>query len=706
MSQKRTFLKPLRVEIYERCYRLLYVLLIATSLVTKSLTSIALAFLLCALTSLNSNAIELGSTELSLNLAPEVSVLKDSTGKLSYEQVKNIQIAGKFEPAMLNGNDINFGFTKDTYWLKWTLSKSNEAPSEWLLSIPYQTLDHIVFYAPNKKPVVTGNLEPFDSKPIPGRFFTFPIELSEKPQTFYLQVRSEYALTVPLTLWQPNAFFENTQSTTALQALYFGELITLILYNLLIYLSIKDKKFLLYSLFAMSMGLAMFSGNGFGRLYLWQNSPGWDEVSQCVFLSITTIFGILFTKYFLNTRSCTPKLNIALSLFLVGFVAIATLLPLSNHLGFGTSYLYLAFGLLIPIASITFIAVGWVALRSGQREARYFLLAWGTLWIGAFIAAFRAHGLLPSNTFTNYAVQISSALEMLLFSFALADRMRIERIKKEEAQLKALQAEHSLVKSLRDNEKNLELMVLNRTNQLNESLVIERKLNSQYSRFNSLISHEFRTPLNLIESQIALFKREVAQGIDNSPIRFTMLTGATHRLADLFERWVKGDRLNYALDRADPKNIAIDDWLPTIVANLQNYQKEHVLIYEEGTNATIFADGHLLQTALINLVDNACKYSSKHSTVKISIQRKPGMTGICVSDTGIGIDPQDQASIFDEYFRVNPNTGASGIGLGLAFVKKIANLHQGTIEIKSEVGQGSSFCLWFLNKPAEAPKPS
>ena len=673
---------------------------------TKFLSSIALAFFLCILALVDCSAIEPGTAKQSFNLAPDVLVLKDPTGKLDYEQILSPEYSEKFKRVVLNGNDVNFGFTQDAYWLKWTLSRSGNAPSEWLLSIPFQTIDHITFYAPNKKPVITGNLEPFDSKPIPGRFFTFPIELNEKPQTFYLQVRSEYALTIPLTLWQPNAFFENTQSTNTLQALYFGELITLILYNLLIYLSIKDKKFLLYSLFAISMGLAMFSGNGFGRLYLWQNSPRWDEVSQCVFLSITTIFGILFTKCFLNTRSCTPKLNLALSLFLVGFMAIATLLPLSNHLGFGTSYLYLAFSLLIPITSITFIAVGWVALRSGQREARYFLLAWGTLWVGAFIAAFRAHGLLPSNTFTNYAVQISSALEMLLFSFALADRMRIERIKKEEAQFKALQAEHSLVKLLRDNEKNLEIMVLNRTNQLNESLAIERKLNSQYSRFNSLISHEFRTPLNLIESQIALFKREVAQGIDNSPIRFTMLTGATHRLADLFERWVKGDRLNYALDRADPKNIAIDDWLPTIVANLQNYQKEHVLIYEEGTNATIFADEHLLQTALINLVDNACKYSSKHSTVKISIQRKPEMTGICVSDTGIGIDPQDQASIFDEYFRANPNTGASGIGLGLAFVKKIANLHQGTVEVKSEVGQGSSFCLWFLDKSAETSKLS
>lgn len=295
---------------------------------------------------------------------------------------------------------------------------------------------------------------------------------------------------------------------------------------------------------------------------------------------------------------------------------------------------------------------------------------------------------------------------MLLFSFALADLMRIERIKKEGAQLKALKAEQALVESLLDNEKNLELTVRNRTKELDESLAIERKLNSQYSRFSSLISHEFRTPLNLIESQVALFKREVAQGIDNSSIRFSMLTGATHRLAELFERWVKGDRLNYALDRAEPKNIAIDDWLPTIIANLQNYQKEHVLIYEEDTNATIFGDEHLLQTALMNLVDNACKYSPKHSTVKISIQRKHGMTGICVIDVGIGISQQDQALIFDEYFRANPSTGVSGIGLGLAFVKRIADLHQGTVEVKSEVDQGSSFCLWFLDKPAETPKLS
>lgn len=665
--------------------------------VIKLLASLVIVIGAFALPFTQCNAIELTANSQSANLAAEVLALRDPSGKLTYSEIKSFEDARKFSLAPLNGNDINFGFTQDTYWLKWTLSRPKDAPSEWLLSIPYQTIDHIVFYAPNKKAVITGNAMPFDSKPIPGRFYTFPVEVDTSPQEFYLQVRSEYALTVPLIIWQPSAFIKNTEVLTALQALYFGELLTLILYNLLIYLSIRDSRFLLYSLFATSMGLAMFAGNGFGRLYIWQDSPGWDEISQCVILNIATIFGILFTKVFLNTRSFARRTNLLMSTMLVAFLVIAILLPLFKQLSFSTSYLYLGFSLLSLIASITFIAVGILALKAGKQEARYFLLAWGVLWIGAIIAALRAHGVLPSNPFTNYAIQISSALEMLLFSFALADRMRIERIKKEEAQLKTLQAEHALVESLQNSEKNLELMVRNRTKELDESLTIERKLNSQYSRFNSLISHEFRSPLNLIESQIALFKREVERGIDNSSIRFSMLTGATHRLADLFERWVKGDRLNYALDRLDKKAIVVDDWLPAIVANLQNYHLEHVLIYEESTNAIIFADEQLLQTAFMNLVDNACKYSPKHSTVRISIHRLQNMTGICVSDQGMGINPQDQDLIFDEYFRANPNTGASGIGLGLAFVKKIVKLHQGKINVESAVNQGSSFYLWFPN---------
>ena len=109
----------------------------------------------------------------------------------------------------------------------------------------------------------------------------------------------------------------------------------------------------------------------------------------------------------------------------------------------------------------------------------------------------------------------------------------------------------------------------------------------------------------------------------------------------------------------------------------------------------IWADEQLLNILLLNLIDNACKYSPSDSTVRIETRYRPNMTGIAVIDQGRGIPKQFHEEIFVEYFRVNPESKVPGTGLGLPFVKRIVSLHGGDIELISGAGQGSTFCVWL-----------
>lgn len=645
------------------------------------------------------NALTVDESSSGINLASKVALLADPSGKLTINDIRSSAISAQFQPADPFGQDLNFGFTNSTYWIRLTLSRTEAASHDWVLSVPFQSIDALTFYTSDKQPVVTGNLLPFSSRPIKDPFYAFPIQLDTTPQVFYLQAKSAYALTLPLVLWTAQDFFEQAQNSSFIQALYFGELLALVLYNFLIFLYLRNKSFIFYTLFGVAMGMAMFAGNGYGRLYLWPDAPYWDGVAQYACLSLAALFGILFTNSFLQTQKNTPRLRKILLAMAVCFVLIATLLPVARVIGLPVNILFITFALAAPTTTLLFVLTAFLALSAGQREARFFLLAWGILWVSGFIAAMRAFGVVPSTPFTNYAVQIGSAIEMLLLSFALGYQIRVERQAREKMQEEKLAVEQTLVKSLKESEEKLESTVALRTSALQESLANETKLREMYVRFGAFISHEFRNPLNLIESQVALFRRERERQIDNGGQRLNIIGSATHQLAELFNRWLETDKLNHALTKAEVTRSRLDDWLPDFIGALQQLHEHHVLQLTPFDAAiTLDADVRLVKTALINLIDNACKYAEAHTNVVIALVSHAGQTGISMRDQGCGIPAEERPRIFDEYYRCEATSNIRGIGLGLAFVKQIMELHGGTVTLESTPGEGSCFTLWFPNR--------
>lgn len=632
------------------------------------------------------------------NPAKFAQVLQDSTSRLGYQQIQTDAYQKVFFPAKVSGQDLNFGFTQDTYWIKLSLARSSGLQDNWILSIPYQTLDRVVLYPPGQPAVETGNLQPFDSRPIKDRFFIFPIQLGAEPQDFYLQVHSQYSLTLPIEIWSPQAFYEQSQERSILQGVYFGELLALLIYNFILFLYLRDKTFLFYTLFGVSIGLAMFAGNGYGRVYFWQEMAQWDQVAQCTCLSFASLFGICFTKYFLKTAANSPMLDKVLTGLAVCFLLISALLPVSHYTAFLMEYLFISFAVIAPLTTLIMFAAGVMALRAGRWEARFFLLAWGVLWAGGFIAAMRSFGFVPSMPITNYAVQISSGIEMLLLSFALADRIRMERQANELTQLEKLSVEKELVRTLKDAEQRLESTVAMRTIELENSLASERNMRQMLTRFGAFISHEFRNPLNQIESQVALYKREKLRQIDNGDKRLSAISGATRHLAELFDRWLKAARMNYELNRADAEVIQLKDWLLSFMRAIEPLYPENTFVCEPPTETRLFADPRLLNSALLNLIDNACKYSEKGSVVHVAVETNDDMTGIAVIDRGKGISLENQTKIFEEYVRIEANKSVFGLGLGLAFVQQIMRLHGGRVGLHSLSGAGSTFIMWFPNQ--------
>lgn len=400
----------------------------------------------------------------SVALGPHVSVLEDPGGLLALADVKRRQ--NLFQPLGLRDDAaINFGYSSSTWWLRVELAADPSATHDWLLEVAFPTLDSVEYFGPSGERMVAGDHLPFASRPLLHRNFVFPVHLDETGVgTIWLRVASEGTLTVPLRLWRQSAFWQESMASYALLSLYFGMLLALALYNLLLWISLRDRNYLTYVLFATSMAVGQLSLNGLGNQFLWPDWPAWGDLAFSTGFAATGLFGALFTRGFLETRRNLPRLDGAI-IGLAGLFAVCAVAPLLAP--------YRLAAILTSLTGVTFSLVAVLAAircwRAGQPGARIFLLAWTALLAGVVVVGLRNLNLLPTTFLSFYAIQIGSALEMVLLSFALAERINDLQREKDAAQGEALTTRQELVATLQHSELDLERRVSARTSEL-ESL--------------------------------------------------------------------------------------------------------------------------------------------------------------------------------------------------------------------------------------------
>jgi diguanylate cyclase (GGDEF)-like protein len=427
----------------------------------------ALLFLFCSL------SCQSGATFAAVHLAPgitslapatEVAVLEDPGGRLSLADVQ--RRGADFRPSgVADGQAINFGYSSSAWWLRFDLASAPGAPRDWLLEVAFPTLDSIEYFGPGGEHLVAGDQLSFTQRPLLHRNFVFPVHLGETGAgSVWLRVVSEGTLTVPLQLWQAEAFWQDSLAAYALLAGYFGILLALALYNLLLWFSLRDHNYLTYVLFATSMALGQLSFNGFGNQFLWPDWPVWGNLAFTIGFAAAGLFGALFTRGFLDTRRNLPRLDGAV-IGLAALFAVCMVVPLAAP--------YRLAAILLSLTAVTFSVVavfaGLRCWRAGQHGARTFLLAWTVLLLGVAVAGLRNLNMLPTTFLSFYAMQMGSALEMLLLSFALADRINGLRREKDTAQNEALATKQQLVDALQRSEASLERRVAERTVELEET---------------------------------------------------------------------------------------------------------------------------------------------------------------------------------------------------------------------------------------------
>lgn len=365
--------------------------------------------------------LQAGRNEYVLSL--HLQYLEDADHALDLDGARQALQAGRFQGGQTQA--LNLGFTESAYWFYLRIHNQNSTRNQWVLESLYSIMDQLdVYYRFNdgrEQHQQAGDSVMFHQRARAHHNINFGLELAAgETVDVFIRAQTTGAIQMPVMLWSEVAFADKVSTEQIVFGLYYGMLFSLGIYNLLLFLVIRDRNYLLYVFYIASYGLFQMSLNGLAFQYLWPDSPDWNNRSIACLMGIGMFFITLFSHSFLALKNNSP----VLSKVFIGFMAIylgiaAATFVLPYQLVIRTGTLASTFGVLCIMTSAV------VCLIKRFRPARYFFVSWAVLLLGMLAYTLKTFSLLPANFITEYAIQIGSVLEVLLLSLALADRIKI-----------------------------------------------------------------------------------------------------------------------------------------------------------------------------------------------------------------------------------------------------------------------------------------
>lgn len=649
--------------------------------------------LLAISSSLASVPIELLDDNSYYPLSLSITYLEDPDAALNLDQAREKLAAGEFAGGQTEAP--SFGFTNSAYWFHVKLLNRSSPESDWMLEGLYPIMDLIeaYFIYPDGQIVTlrAGDSVPFHERSRAHYNINFSFELEPgQAVDVFLRARTTGSMQMPITLLTEDAFNMASHKNQIVFGVYYGMLFSMLLYNLLIYLSIRDINYLYYVAYISSYGLFQFSLNGLAYEYLWPDSPWWNNRSISALMGFGMFFILIFSRSFLQMKRYAPGLNKFL-LGLMAFFAVISVLAL-----------FLPYKYIIPVATFGgFVAAssimlsGIVCWRRGVKSARYFMISWVALLVGMMLYTFKTFNLIPVGIISEYGIQAGSALEFMFLSFALADRMRILAAENEHVHAEANEMLQSQVaKRTRELELSTDEALAARAD-------AEMAANAK-GQFLATMSHEIRTPMNGVLGMVEL--------LSSTPLNKEQITyvKTIHNSGDALIR-VIDDILDYSKIESGhfdvesiPFNLhdLVDDCISIFSVNSNEKGVELFSEIDRWVPEVITGDPTRIKQILINFLSNAFKFTEQGEIlIRLSRIETENYDEVKlqfdVVDTGIGLEKDQQLKLFKLFSQADSSITRryGGTGLGLAICKKLCGLMGGEVGVDSEVGCGSTF--WF-----------
>ncbi|MEO6285652.1 MAG: 7TM diverse intracellular signaling domain-containing protein [Dyadobacter sp.] len=615
-----------------------------------------LVFLLVNSLGLKAGTIALKNAHHAYDLSQDMLILVDKPATLTFKDVvKRTADFKKMEQPVLN-----FGPSDVAIWVRFEVR--NDVGKEWFLHIGAPFLAEIDLYrlygSGGFVHSQISSARPFEERPILTTQMILPMNVAiGKTEVYYLRVSSNSVLRAPLEVATMPYLFEQSQSTDIWNGMYFGLILALVLYNLFVFISLRERAYLYYVFYVLNIALNISYTKGYFLQFV---VPGFPQANHSNFTgSVACIFLLLFTRSFLDTGlRVRHSRKIENVLFLLCTTCIVMSLNGQMLSGFILVWVIsLLVILYILIGSAVVVLKGFrparffmfvpgiqseETLRCGFKPARIFLFGFFILSVGIIIYALKDQAILPQNWFTENAYILGSALEAIILSYALAKKLHIYKREKEESQLEALaQAtlfSHQLIESQESERKRVAAEL---HDSLGQSLgMVKNKV--------LMLKRDIEIPLAK-EKHVADLEKMVGENIQEvrnisynlRPLHLDLL-GITQSVNSLLEDVMESGTLN-------------------VVTDIQLF--DNLLFKSNEIN--VF---RIIQECFNNIVKHA-----EATEARIRIMQSQTQLMITIEDNGIGM--RERA----------PGKG----GFGLLGVRERLNILNGHMEITSNQPHGT-----------------
>jgi len=671
----------------------------------------------------------------SINLiSRNITYLEDNKG-LSVDEVTG---RNDFIP---NKNPIlNLGLSDAYFWLKVPIVNRSTA-SHIVINVEQPALSVIEFYQPDsigrqRLCGRSGTNFPFSQRETADPGFTFTVNVKPGDSTVcYLKIKGNTPLIIPVTAGRRRLMMEYQGNTESVFYIYLGLMACMFLYNAFLMLSIRDdKSYIWYVIHTLLVTLTQASFLGYTFQYLWPDHPWLARQSIFLLTCLVSIAGIIFLQTFLQTARYVPKLNRIFYLFFASYGIIISL----SLAGMGTlSYKILQPTQMLVALFILYLSV--LLVRRGFKQARFYLLSWSLFMIAIIIFALKDFNLIPYNIFTSTLMLSGSAVQVILLSFALADKINI-------LQATAIRMTRENLKIIEEKNAELELKVSERTGalrssnaELNETLnelkqaqtqLVESEKMASLGQLTAGIAHEINNPINFVTANVSPLKRDIHLLLDAIKVIETigddeqlsaeekrkkiaaykeeadldyLKTELDHLLKGINEgaartaEIVRGLRIFSRIDEDDIKVADINEGLESTIIIINNLLNNIEVIKAYNPVPLVECYPGKLNQVFLNIITNSIhamqsKFGDKPGGVlTLETSCDDNNVFISIADNGTGMTEEIKKRIFEPFFTTKEVGEGTGLGMSIAYntLKK----HNGQIQVNTEPGKGSRFIL-------------
>jgi signal transduction histidine kinase len=507
----------------------------------------------------------------------------------------------------------------------------------------------------------------------------------DAPQRFYLRIWARNAMSTSITLWQPDAFANATRDEAFNYGIFYGVYLLILVFHLFFWIVTRERLGGWYVPYVLLNFVGAAISTGHLQRLTGLTGPASDMllgVMLCMPLAISNTFTLLQ----LELASVMPRFVRVYQPLTWALGIVLSLVVIAGYFGTGVAIAQMA----ILLCIIVLVAIGVRLAWHGHRPARFFLFAFGFFYAAVALRMLRNLGWLEPSLLTEYSVPVGALLHMVVMSLGITGQYN--QIKREK-----LSAQAALNESL-------EVQVLERTaslvdeisrreqseNEVRQTLDVMVRARQEQQDFVAMVSHEFRTPLAIINTVTQQLANNLDAPREKSQQRCADIRDSTRRMSDMMDEFLSFDRLGGELS-LNLHHVQFNELLHTVT---DEFDANRLHTDFDETITALSCDVQLLRVALRNLLANALRHSPENCPVQLRARKQSdGSVAFEIRDAGSGIPADEIPRLFQKYFRGRGALDKPGAGLGLYLVERIAHLHGGSVTVASQPGQGSRFII-------------